>query len=191
MRRPFTPDQGPAQGQGSFVVRVATGADVASVDALLHRAYPRLLKPDYPPSIMVMALPLISRAQPALVTCGTYFVVEDEDGQVIGAGGWTRARPGPLPARGTGKAPVQGEARSGNIRHVVTDDRQVRRGVGRSLMTHIFTSARAAGISTLDCMSTRTAVPFYSAMGFADLGPIVISLGPGISFPAVAMRRGI
>jgi GNAT superfamily N-acetyltransferase len=177
MRKPLTP------GQGSFVVRVAVSADTARVDALLRRAYPRLLKADYPPSVMVLAIPLISRAQPGLVACGTYFVVEDEDAGIIGAGGWTRARPG----GGAEKS----DARTGNVRHVVTDDRQVRRGVGRSLMTHIFQSAQIAGIGWLDCMSTRTAVPFYTAMGFKDLGPIVISLGPGIAFPAVAMRRSL
>jgi len=157
-------------------VRMAVRADIAAVDALLARSFPRLLKPDYPPSVLVTALPRISRAQPGLVTCGTYYVVE-EAGQIIGAGAWTRAVPG------GGKA-QQG---LGNVRHVVTDDRAVRRGVGRTLLTHVFAMARAAGISRLDCISTRTAVPFYAAMGFAVRGPVTISLAPGIDFPAVAM----
>jgi GNAT superfamily N-acetyltransferase len=166
-------------GQQGFAVRVATASDVAPVDELLARSYPRLLRPDYPPSIMVMALPIISRAQPGLVACGTYFVVEDSDGSIIGAGGWTRARP------------IRGERPTGNIRHVVTDDRQIRRGVGRSLMTQVIRSAALAGIVQLDCMSTRTAVPFYEAMGFTAIGPITVPLGPGIDFPAVSMRRAI
>lgn len=57
-----------------FIVRSAAKGDIAAVDALLARTYPRLLKPDYPPSVLVTALPLISRAQPALVTSGTYYV---------------------------------------------------------------------------------------------------------------------
>ena len=157
-------------------VRVAGKADIAAVDALLARVYPRLLKPDYPPSVLVTALPRISRAQPGLVTCGTYYVVE-EAGQIIGAGGWTRA------VLGGGK-PQPG---LGNVRHVVTDDRAVRRGVGRALMRHVFAMARAAGIDRLDCLSTRTAVPFYAAMGFVGQRPVTIALSPGIDFPAVAM----
>ena len=50
-----------------FVLRTASKQDIAAVDALLARAYPRLVKADYPPSALVMALPLISRAQPDLV----------------------------------------------------------------------------------------------------------------------------
>jgi hypothetical protein len=55
-----------------FQIRATTKWDVAAVDVLLARAYPRLLKSDYPPSTLIMALPLISRAQPALVAFGTY-----------------------------------------------------------------------------------------------------------------------
>ncbi|NCO85594.1 MAG: GNAT family N-acetyltransferase [Rhodobacterales bacterium] len=169
-----------------FHVRTATWADIAAIDALLARAYPRLLRPDYPPSVLVTALPRISRAQPRLVTSGTYFVVEaqeeeEEGGAILGAGGWTRDAPG-------GAAAHPG---LGHIRHVVTDDRQVRRGIGRALMTHVIATARAAGLTRLDCLSTRTAVPFYAAMGFAALGPVTVPLGPGIDFPAVAMTRAI
>jgi len=57
-------------------IRPSTSADLAAVDALLARVYPRLLKADNPPSVLVTALPLISRAQPGLLRCGTYSVAE-------------------------------------------------------------------------------------------------------------------
>lgn len=167
-------------GQNVVKVRVATLADVAAVDALLARSYPRLLRPDYQPSVMVLAVPLISRAKPALVTCGTYFVVE-LGGAIIGSGGWTLAHPG-------GGRTAQGTA---NVRHVVTDHRSVRRGVGRALIAHILSTARLAGVTRLECLSTLTAVPFYQAMGFVSRGPLIIALAPGIDFPAVSMARDI
>ena len=157
-----------------FTVRLAVRTDMTALDGMFARSYPRLLKHDYAPSVLVTALPIISRAQPRLVTSGTFFVVEEAVDGIIGAGGWTTAGPG-----------------TGNIRHVVTDDRQVRRGVGRALMEHVFASARAAGVQRLDCMSTITAVPFYQAMGLAVIGPINVPLAPGIDFPAVAMWRGL
>ncbi len=58
-------------------------------------------------------------------------------------------------------------------------------------MTHILDTARAAGIRHLQCQSTRTAVPFYTACGFRELGPVEVPLAPGITFPAVAMERGL
>ncbi|MDG1116542.1 MAG: GNAT family N-acetyltransferase [Flavimaricola sp.] len=163
-----------------MLIRVATRADITAIDALLSRAYPRLLKHDYAPSILVTAIPLIARAQPRLVTCGTYYVVEDGE-TLIAAGGWTAA----IPGRG-GSTP--GRA---NVRHVVTDDRQTRRGVGTALLGHVMEAARAAGMTWMHCTSTRTAEPFYAALGFTRLGDVTVPLGPGIAFPAIDMRRDL
>lgn len=82
-----------------FTLRPATKRDIAVVDAVLSRAYPRLLKGDYPPSMLVMALPMISRAQPDLVACGTYYLIEEDD-VVVGAGG------GPRRPQMTGQSPA-------------------------------------------------------------------------------------
>ncbi|MDA7427459.1 GNAT family N-acetyltransferase [Primorskyibacter aestuariivivens] len=121
-------------------------------------------------------LPLISRAQPALLASGSYFVAV-RDGAVVGAGGWTMQAPGGRPGlRGVG-----------HIRHVVTDHRQTRQGIGRRLMTHVMWYARAAGCEALHCQSTLTAVPFYAALGFVAQGRIEVELPRGITFPAEFM----
>lgn len=159
-------------------IRPATKADIGAVDALLARCYPRLLKQDYPPSVLVLALPRISRAQPELVTSGTYYVAEDNGG-IVGVGGWTPQAPG------SGKI-TRGV---GHIRHVGTDPDTLRRGVGRALLDHIVTQTKAQGLRRLLCTSTRTAVPFYEAMGFERRAEITVPLGPGIDFPAIEMER--
>ena len=132
------------------------------------------------PSVLVTAIPLISRANPALVSSGTYFVVE-EVGEILGAGGWT---PGAPPGG-------RSQKRVGHIRHVVTDHTHVRKGIGRKLMARIVSDAASAGIRQLECFSTLTAEPFYVACGFRTLGPMSVTLRKGIDFPAVHMRRFI
>lgn len=153
-------------------IRPTTKADLAAVDALLARTYPKLLKADYPPSVLFTALPIISRAQPALLSCGTYYVVEEGDA-ILGAGGWTLDRK---------------DSTLGHIRHVVTDDRALRRGVGRTLMRHCFDEARMMGIVRMECWATRTAEPFYQAIGFETLEPMEVTLQNGISFPSIRMN---
>lgn len=157
----------------AVTIRPSVPGDLAALDALFSRAYPRLLKGDYPPSVLVTALPLISRAQPALLRSGTFYVAETAGGAMLGAGGWT-------PRTGAGFA---------DVRHVVTDDRATRRGVGRAILTRVIQDASAAGMTRLDCNATRTAVPFYTALGFARLGEVDVPLRPGITFPAVFMQR--
>ncbi|MEO1307846.1 MAG: GNAT family N-acetyltransferase, partial [Pseudomonadota bacterium] len=124
-------------------IRVSTARDMAAVDALLSRSYPALIKADYPPSLLVTAVPLLSRAKPELLTSGSYYVAETGDGAIVGAGGWTRHR------RQRGGA---------DIRHVVTDHRMARRGIGRALLSRAMADAEAVGITLFDCMATRTAV---------------------------------
>ncbi|MFY0681228.1 MAG: GNAT family N-acetyltransferase [Thalassovita sp.] len=156
-------------------IRMATPADLAAVDAVLARSYPALLKADYEPSTLVTALPLISRAQPKLLASGSYFVAL-LDQEVVGAGGWTYGRN------------TAGASIAGDIRHVVTDHRHVRRGIGRHLMTKVLAHAKAAGVTQMKCHSTRTAVAFYQSFGFHRLGPLEVTLRPGITFPAEAME---
>jgi N-acetylglutamate synthase-like GNAT family acetyltransferase len=167
--------------QASLRIRPATSADIAAIDRLLAASYPALLKADYPPSVIVAAVPLISRAQPALVTCGTYFVAEC-DGIIAAAGGWTNGAPkGGLIRPGRG-----------HIRHVGTDHRQVRRGCGRALLTHVLASARTAGMVEIEALSTLTAAPFYAAMGFRAVEEVSIALGPAaLPFPAIRMERAL
>lgn len=162
----------------TLTLRKAEPTDLDALDALFGRSYPVLLKPDYAPSVLVTAVPLISKAQPALIASGTFFVICDGS-EIVGAGGWTMQAPGGRPgARGIG-----------HIRHVVTDHTRTREGIGRRLMDHIALHAHASGMTQLHCQSTRTAVPFYEAMGFVQQSEIEVPLRPGISFPAVFMVK--
>ena len=161
-----------------ITIRTASLGDLTAVDAVFARAYPALLKLDYPPSVLVTALPLISRAQPRLLASGTFYLAEIND-TIVGAGGWSVGAPDG----------AQRAKRLGHIRHLVTDVGHTRRGIACALMRHVFKTAGAAGICRLNCQSTRTAVPFYEAMGVEVLDEISVPLRPGISFPAVAMTR--
>jgi GNAT superfamily N-acetyltransferase len=171
-------------GFATLTLRHASLADLSAVDALLARSYPRLLAPDYPPSVLVTAVPIIARARPELLASGRYWLAEDAAGHLMGAGGWSGHAP--TPSDGSGGA---GGVRYGmaHVRHVATDPDAVRRGVGRALMARVMAEARATGFAQMECLSTRTAVPFYAALGFREIGPIDVGLRPGISFPAIRM----
>ncbi|MFQ6551643.1 GNAT family N-acetyltransferase [Aestuariibius insulae] len=165
----------------TLTVRPARGDDLGALDQMMARSFPALLRKDYPPSIMVTAVPLISKAQPGLLRSGTYFVAEDEDRTLIGAGGWSLTDP------------HDGDRRrqTGHIRHFAVDHRLARRGIGRALMAHVMRQASALGVRRLVAMSTRSAVAFYSAQGFTAIEDVDVPLRPGIRFPAVRMVRGL
>ncbi len=164
------------------LIRVARPDDLVAVDALLGRSYPRLLKADYAPSIMVTIVPVLSRARPELLASGRYFLAEDMDGRVVGAGGYSLAA-------GTARGAADGGGVLAHVRHLATDPDATRQGIARHLMQAIVTAARAEGVGRFDCLATLTAVPFYAAVGFRTIGPVDVPILPGLSFPAIRMWR--
>ena len=171
----------------TLTLRAARLSDLSAVDLLLNRSYPRLLAADYPPSVMVTALPIIARARPELLTSGRYYLAFGPEGQLLGAGGWSAAAPGPSdqPKATAGAAAV------GHVRHLATDPAALRQGVARRVMQAVFDAALCAGVTQMDCLSTRTAVPFYGAIGFRAIGPVDVPLRAGIVFPAMRMIRAM
>lgn len=163
-------------------LRVARPDDLSGVDLLLSRSYPRLLAADYPPSILVTAIPLITRAQPDLLASGRYFVVETPEGRILGAGGYSLA-----PRRR--KSGPDGPHRTASIRHLATDPDATRRGIAAAILRWAIAAALKEGVSGFDCLSTRTAVPFYTRMGFTRSAAVEITLAPGVVFPAIRMVR--
>ena len=66
----------------------------------------------------VLAIPLISRARPELLACGSCWLALNPQGDILGADGWTQGAPG-MPEDGYGLA-------TAHIRHFVTDARLTR-----------------------------------------------------------------
>jgi N-acetylglutamate synthase-like GNAT family acetyltransferase len=157
-------------------LRVTELQDEAAVTRVLLAAYGQLLTKDYPAETLAVVVPLISRAKPELLTSGTYYAVEDA-GSIIAVGGWTRTQPGT-------NAVID---HVGHIRHVATDPKHLRKGAAGMIMQHCLTTARNSGMNEMECLSTRTAEPFYARCGFkrAAERDVVIA---GFPFPSVEMR---
>jgi GNAT superfamily N-acetyltransferase len=160
-------------------IRVARPADSDAVGALLLASYSILLAAHYDSGALCRALPFMTRANPTLLACGTYYIAERESGSLVGCGGWTIARPG------SGEI-IEGEA---YIRHVATHPEWVGRGIGTSILARCFSEARQLSIRKLHCFSTLNAEPFYRASGFETIGPIDVQLGPSVTLPGVLMSR--
>lgn len=166
----------PSNEAAPYVIRPALPGDAQAVGKVLDRSYRTLLADDYEPDLLRAALPLISRARPSLLTCGTYFVLEQGE-EILVAGGWSDMSPHGRPAQ-------RGE---GHIRHVACDPKVARQGLAAALMDRVLVSAAAAGVTRLHCQSTLTAAPFYKACGFVPRGRIDVRLPTGLLFPAVQM----
>lgn len=164
-----------------LTVRTAVPADREAVSRLLESSYSVLLRRHYPKALLDAALPMLKRANPTLLDCGTFFVAESDEGATLGCGGWTRERPG----KGNTAA------RLAHMRHFATDPGHTRRGIGRALYKACEDQARHAGIKRFECYASLNAEGFYAALGFERIEIIDLELADRATLPAVWMTRSI
>lgn len=164
-----------------FSIRTARPGDRAPVSALLAASYSALMPSGYDEASLAGALPLMTRANPKLLSSGTYFVAETAGGRLVGCGGWSRERPGTTDV----------EPDLGHVRHFGTDPTWLRRAVGRALFERCEQTARAVGVRRFECYSSLNAERFYKALGFETVSRVDISMGAGLMLPSILMARPI
>jgi len=165
--------------RSDYEVRVASPNDAAAVDRLVQASYPKLMAASYDQESLAPALTLMTKANPSLLTSGTYYVAEVSPGFLVGCGGWTLERPGTRTI----------EPRIGHIRHFAVDPSWTRRGIGRAIYDVCETAARAAGIMAFECYSSLNAEKFYAALGFKRIRELDVEFQPLIVLRGVLMRR--
>ena len=162
----------------SLRVRVATLDDTDGVSALLAASYPVFMKEAYDADVLKPAIELMTRAQPALLESGTFYVAETDSGLIVGCGGWTRE----YPQDGTIQHGI------GHLRHFATHPDWAAQGIGKALFEHCKAQAHAAGIEHFECLASLNAVGFYEALGFIRIRQIEVAMGAEVRLPSMYMR---
>lgn len=164
-----------------IVVRAARADDAEAVSALLAATYPVLFSGGYSAEVLASALPLLTRSNPRLLSSGTFHVAENNNGEIVGCGGWSFEHPG------------SGDvvAGMGHIRHFATHPDSTRRGIGRALLSRCISQATERGVGILECQSSLVAEAFYRSQGFVSVGEIVVELAPTVMFAGILMRLSI
>lgn len=160
-----------------IALRPARSVDSAKIDDLLLRSYSALLPPYYDAAVMAAALPLMVRSNPKLIASGRFLVAVLGD-TVVGCGGWSTDTPG-------SGIVIPGV---GHVRHFATDPAHLRKGIASAILSRCMNEAHAAGLTTLDCFSTRAAEAFYAASGFVAIAQRNVMLADRVAFPAIEMR---
>jgi GNAT superfamily N-acetyltransferase len=174
------------QEQIDWNVRPATIADANQTAKLLSESYYTILPQNYDQDILSKALPSITTPRRELLTCGTWYVVEDPvTRDIVGCGGWTLRSPSPNSNATLNSSNVP------NLRHFATHPGWTRRGIGKALWTRTWRDiSDAVGPETsLEVFSTLTAEPFYASFGFVPVRREEVPLVKDCLFPVIFMRR--
>jgi GNAT superfamily N-acetyltransferase len=164
-----------------FLIRPARIDDAEAVTEVLTASYTTLLSGHYKPDVLAAALPMMTKANPTLLRCGTYYLAEMDGGRVASVGGWTRERPG------TGEI-TPGDA---HLRHFGTHPDFAGRGLAGALVRHCLDEARQHGILRMHCDSTLPAKGFYENLGFRSVATVTVTLKPGVTIPSMRMMMSL
>lgn len=170
--------------------RLATGADIPTLAALMNAAIGELQKP-FLTAEQIASSRAIMGLDTQLIDDRTYFVVE-QDGVLAGCGGWSRRATlyGGDRSPGRDAALLDPTRDAARVRAMYTHPAFTRRGVGRLILTLCEEAARTEGFTSVELMATMAGAPLYRACGYQAVEDLIDTRG-GTGVPLLRMRKGL
>jgi N-acetylglutamate synthase-like GNAT family acetyltransferase len=164
--------------------------DIPALEQLIPLSVRALQAAHYSPAQMESALGPVFGVDRQLIRDGTFFVVE-QDGEVVGCGGWSRrrslfggddGRAGPDPELDPQHDPAR-------IRAFFVHPAWARRGLGRSIVAACERAIREAGFQAVELVATLAGEPLYASCGYIPVERYEIAMAGGLSLPVVRMAK--
>jgi GNAT superfamily N-acetyltransferase len=176
----------------SFVIRLATAADVPDLSALIQASVRELQASDYTVEERETALSSVYGVDSQLIADGTYFAVE-ADGAIVGCGGWSRRNTlyGGDQFAGREDSLLDPARDAARIRAFFVHPQWARRGIGAMILEACERAAAAEGFSRLEMGATLTGVPFYRAKGYTAMEDLAVAMPGGQTLAIVRMGKSL
>lgn len=172
---------------GAVAFRKARPADLPALRGLHRASLFTLGRPAYAQEAIRAFLDEIVTADPELVADGTYHVAEI-DGILAASGGWTMRRPAYEVRLGS----AADEGAVATIRGVFTAPAFAGRGLARRILELAETEAVVSGgAERIRLCATRSAVGFYSRLGYREGEGGDLVLGNGVRFGYRRMSKDV
>jgi GNAT superfamily N-acetyltransferase len=174
----------------AIVLRNATLEDVPQIEALIARSARGLSTADYRPSQVEGALRGAFGVDTQLLADQTYFVAE-EDGRLIGCGGWSYRSTlfGGDARTGRDSSTLDPRTQAAKIRAFFVDPGNARRGIGSQLLERCEQEARAHGFCRVELMATLPGVRLYAARGYVGSDLVRFDVGSGERIEFIPMHK--
>lgn len=173
-------------------LRLATAADEPALEALIRASVLGLLSEYHPASVLTAALGHSFGVDRQLIADGTYFVVEDEGGAIVGCGGWSkrRSRHGASAARAAERDELlDPQVDAARIRAFFVHPSHARRGIGSELMRACEQAIAASPFSRIEIAATPAGEQLYRRFGYVTISRGEDALPNGEVLPIVYMTK--
>ena len=172
-------------------LRFATAEDIPELGRLIEQSVRGLSVGFYTGPQIESALRHVFGPDTQLIADQTYYVVEDQEGELVAAGGWSRRRTlyGADHLKRGADPLLEPATEPARIRAFFVHPAWARRGLGRRLFECCAAAAARAGFRSLELMATLPGEPLYRALGFVPVERSEVALPDGEKLPVVRMTR--
>lgn len=172
------------------MLRLATLADAANIEALIARSARALGAPHYRAAQIEGALRGAFGLDTLLISDGTYFVAE-AGGRMAACGGWSYRSTlfGGDARSDRDSSTLDPRTQAAKIRAFFVDPAHARRGIGSLLLARCEHAARDHGFSRVELMATLPGAHLYAARGYVAGAMVHFPVGGGESIEFIPMQK--
>jgi len=176
----------------SFSHRLAVPADMPVLTVLMNRAIADLLPQFLSPAEVEASFAVIG-LDTQLIEDGTYFVIENGEGQIAGCGGWSRRATlfGGNHTKGRDARLLDPKTEPARVRAMYTSPDFTRRGIGRLVLSLCEEAARREGFTNVELGATLGGKPLYEACGYKPIELMMVPTPGGVEVPILRMGKPI
>jgi GNAT superfamily N-acetyltransferase len=176
-----------------FMLRKAEMNDVEALHRLIALSVRGLMPQEYTPAQLEAALGNWLGLDTQLIKDQTYFIVETDDREMVGCGGWSKRK---TPYGSDHRANREDElldpaTEAAKIRAFFVHPDWSRRGIGKMLLDASEAAAREAGFRTFEMGATLTGIPLYARFGYVEGERVGLPLEGGGTLEIVKMTKSV
>ena len=170
-------------------IRLAAVADMPRIAEVMRESTANLGRRYYDERETASATEHITVPDRMLIDDGTYFVVEDDGGVIVGCGGWSKRAKLYTGSGDSDARALDPATEAARVRAMFVLSTHARRGIGRMILEACEDAARRAGFRKVELMATLPGEPLYLACGYSVRERADIVLQDGVRIGGAMMEK--
>lgn len=178
----------------SFIIRKAIFEDQAEIEKLIAESVRGLSRNEYNDQQIELSIKTVFGVDTELISDGTYFVAEAEDGKIAGCGGWSKRRTlygASVFAYSRDSELLNPERDAAKIRAFFIHPDFARKGIGTKILEICESEAKADGFKAAEMMATLPGVKLYAVRGYSGDEEIKVPLDETLDIVCVKMKKNL